>query len=323
MSKEKTGKLEEMKASENATFHGVVSLAEKDIDLLRTEIKGLLEKDSRAKIKIESLCKTEKTFSNSLGNIHTFLKDRQICQGCKDGLSFCPKKRNGFCYDVSYDETRDEISLVLKPCPYQREMESVLSKIAPRDIPAEDLYSQALRFLKLVQERPEMKDVQLAYGNILLSSDAPGKDFRGLVLTSLSETSLPQLALSFGAYFFAKNGIDSAYVDLNDLLLGFRLKDPSELESVRQDWVDAGTAKALFIRNIDVLPRLSLTEAENFLFPLLQARNQEGKVTFSTASDSKFLRIYRNIYYNSTYLDKALEDVEAIGKVLTIRDILL
>lgn len=324
MRKDKKSGLDEMKASQQGSFPGNVSIPEGDFELLRLEVKRLLGQDARAKAKIESLCKTPETFSNSLGNIYSYLKDREICRACSEGILSCPKKRGGFSCEIAFDESRDEISLSLKPCPYQREKEQVFSRISPMDIPADDIYRQAVQFLQLVQERPEMKDVQIAYGDILLASENPGKDFRGLVFVPVGNDVLPEMALSFGAYFFARSGIQTAYLDLKDLLSAFRvLKDPSELEAARQDWVSAGTVPALFIRNIDLLPRLSLQEAENYLFPLLQARNREGRVTFSNAKDKNFFRVYRKIFYDSEYLDAALKDVEAIGKTLTIRDILL
>ena len=315
--------LQDLKAGQNANVPSKIELSVNDEESLAREVRELLSEDFRAKALVRSLLKTTETFQHSIGNLYSFLVDRKPCLSCQDGLSKCPKKRGGFTYELRYDPQRDEIVTVLQPCSYQKSKEKAFSFIDPLDIKGDDVFRNALRFLNLVDNRPEMKDVNRAYGAILLSADNPGKDFKGLAFYSDRKEPLPEWALAFGCYYFAMNGKRCSYIKLEDLILNFRSKDPFVVEATRKDWVRAGTATALFVQDLDSLPRLSKQEAVEILFPLLQARMLPGRVTYSSLQGAGFLNSFRNLFYDCDCLNAALEDLEAIAMPFAIHDLLL
>lgn len=300
-----------------------IRLDEEDEERLQREVRSLFQEDVLANAMVRDLLKTPETFSRSCGNLYSFLKDREICATCRKGLSSCPKKRSGFAYGLRYDVDRDEIRLDFKACSYQAEKQKAFDHIDPKDVAGDEIYRRALLFQDLVENRPEMKEVLMAYTLITKSAASPGKYFRAMAFSSKKKDALPSYTLAFACYYFARNGISCAYVDLKKLFASFRDRDFTIVNQAKEDLVKAGVATALFVEGIDSFDYIDRKMADDYLFPLLQSRNQEGKITFSTLLSGNALKAYRKVFYDSDYLDQALVDVETLAREFCYSDFLV
>ena len=295
------------------------------------KVKQLLDYSFRCKSKVKPLLKTENTFSHSVGDIYLYLKDDEICSSCTKGYASCLKKAKGFCFSPRYDEDIDAIVMDRIPCEYLRNKEKTLNNIFPCDVAYDAIYDQSSLLLKQIQMRKtpsQLKDCEILVNEILLRCRdfSSEKKNRGILFYSQSAPLLPRRLLMFASYLFASKGKKVSYIQLHSLFKCLKDKDFQVSQMARRDLSLLLSSEVLCLENINLFERRFFTEEDllQYLYPLIQSRNQNGKITFACLSQDKTASSLANSwFYKMDQQTSARESMESIFEKKRIKDISL
>jgi hypothetical protein len=273
-------------------FPGNVEMSPRDTEILEDEVRKLLKEDIRSLDAIRRLCKSSETFTNSCGNLYTYLMDQKICNVCDGKLFHCPKKTQGYQKILQYDNIRDEIKCSVGECTYLHSLLSILDRIYPSSIATMDTYrcfiSIHQQYSKL-QNRQGMCDTgRLIFKDTLnlVHSLNDGKYHAGYCIHSINSENLSKKILKAICFIFAKSGYSCSYVDLNNTLRCFYDKDWRTQESAEQTMRWINDVPVLFLEDIQNIPYLSNDILMKYLYPLIRRRHEKNKLTFASINSS-------------------------------------
>lgn len=295
------------------------------------KVRQLLDYSFRCKSKVKSLLKTENTFPHSVADIYLYIKDDEICSSCTNGYAGCPKKAKGFCLSPRYDEDIDAIVMDRVPCEYLRNKDKTLNNIFPCDISYDSIYDESSLLLKQIRTRTssnQLKDCEVLVNQVLLlcRNFSNQKKNKGLLFYSQSAPLLPRRLLMFTSYLFASKGKRVSYVQLHSLFKCLKDKDYQVCQLAQRDFSQMLSVDVLCLENINLLERRFYSQEEilQYLFPLIQARNQSGKITCGCLSQDKTPSSLANSwFYRMDQQVSARESMEELFEKRRIKDISL
>lgn len=260
---------------------------------LRNDVAAKLNKDMRLNLTVRKLCKTEQTFDRSLGSLYDFLNDHALCGLCKHQVLTCPKgKYRGYQLALEYDEASDSIQSHWITCPLFAKVQKDLSRIKPCDYGYKKLYADAISLVECITKgdnAKKMKDVTYVISKA--QKDAKiGSLERGFALYPIHDAALVSSALHAIALFYATNGKKVSYIEAKSFFTNLSSYRTDIKEATARDCRRAQHADVLIFENLDEIPFLSQDTVKKYVLPLLEAREQSGRVTFCSLTNQEKLK---------------------------------
>ena len=302
-------------------------VSEADIDKLYRKVQEMLKDDLVALSEIERLCKSEETMRNSLGSVYHYLNSRKLCEGCQGSLSSCSQPLAGHCETLRYDEDRDQIVSYRMACSYEQELQNTLSRITPCDRSRTELYQDMVSLVCALQRTDDfaqMKDTGKEFIRIrsAIASLKQGKTAVGASFFDINSISLPNALLAFACFLAGKAGLKTVYLKTAAFFNALHDVHPVERVSAEYDFTLALSADVLLLENFTEYPFLPIEMRKKYLFPLLKARAEKGKLTYISLSSS--LPPKAIVRKALSALDLAPEGevmIEMIAPMVTLKDI--
>lgn len=302
-------------------------VSEENIDKLYRKVQEMLKDDLVALSEIKRLCKSEETMRNSLGSIYHYLNSRKLCDGCRGSLSSCPQPLTGHCETLRYDEDRDQIVSYRMACRYQQDLQSTLGRITPCDRSRTELYQDMFSLVSALQRTDDfaqMKDTGKEFIRIrsAIASLKQGKTAVGASFFDINSISLPNALLASACFFAGKEGLKTVYLKTADFFNALRDFHTAERDWAEHDFTLALRADVLLLEDFTEYPFLPIELRKKYLFPLLKARAEKGKLTYLSLSSS--LPPKTIVRRALSALDCSPEGEEMIGKIapmVTLKDI--
>lgn len=306
-------------------FSGEIILNPKEEEMLKKTVQAMMQEDIHGLASIKKLLKDENTFSNSLGNIYLYLKDRQVCStSCHKHLYDCPKKKQGYCLIPTYDSSRNEIKISMRECEYSREVNIALKNVYPLDINGLRMYTEASKFLVALMEKENgkiMKDslsLIVSVSKLLKDLSFKEKQTKGFAIHAINSEDLPSTLLKTICYMFAKVGVKCSYLNTNSLFYQLRSYNSNEL--AEKDYHRACNVDVLFLEDFNSYPKCGGDFEDKYLLPFLESRAKSGKLTFCSYHSLSPEKTIKYAFKDSDKLSKALSLVEKIFQEVTIKD---
>lgn len=304
-------------------YGGEFVIEKKDTDLLEDHVRNALKEDPLVLAEVKRLIKTPDTFSNSIGNLYFYLKDREECQNCHGKLSLCKKKNMGYQYKLSYDKSTDSIIYDWKECSYLSSIMSIINRIYPCYIPYFETYNAFSKIVSDQSEKKPMADVsKLIFKDTVNEIHAFNNEkcCKGYVLHSINSKNISKNVLRAICFMFTKSNIATSYIQtrmfFEDLMdFNYSTKETAEnyLKYIQE-------VPVLFLEGFDDFPYLTDAALKDYLYPLLKSRSTGHKITYFTITSSQSLSfvILRKFKNMDCYFE--IQDLVDEYKTINIKD---
>lgn len=294
-------------------------------------IKEKLSTNIRCKSKINPLLKDEDTFNNSIADIDEYLQDEEICSLCVNGLKECPKKIKGYILNPKFDEYFNRIAMDKVPCKYLVDKLKALDKITPCNVSKEYIYQTSSQLLKNIQTTDGDKTYKdsktLVYTILKLYKQfSIEKKNQGIVFYSINDDHLASNILRFACYLFASKGYRCSYIRLEDLFDNLKDFEYVVKDNAEHDLRIMASVPVLCLEDINLLQKRFYKEEMfvKYLYPLIKARNENGKITFASLSQDKTVsQVSNSWFYKMDQQADATNIMENLFVKKKIKDIII
>lgn len=273
-------------------FFPAIEINEKDMAIFAKKVSGRLYADPNAKLVIDKLLKTDKTFMNSLGYISDYLRDVSYCRQCQKSLSRCPKNGKGWQRTPYYDPFFDEIRLSPRPCSYREENTRILDAIYPCSYPSNLIYKEACHRIDICKANSGiLAETKEALVGIIsdLRIAKPSAEGCGSCFFASNDKAIPFSLLCVAAYFAGRAARKVAFLETKDFFFRLRSSDSLTKHNAVSDFHKACDLPVLILSEFDLYPYGNAEFQSTYLAPLLLSRREAGKLTYFSLSKSDTL----------------------------------
>ena len=293
-----------------------VIVPENDQKELFSYIQKARDEDLRFHLLLQSLIHTEKTLSNSLGDIYSYLQDRAVCKACSNNFFHCPKNDRGYRLSLSYNAYLDRIIAEKSPCNLRLKKQDILKYINPCDIGGWNLLYDLQTLLDCFfqgENSAKQKDLYSLMAEPLIQKDAKKN---GYVIETINDKDFSHSLLNLVAYRYANQKYSVAFLDTELFFKNLTSKRTDLKNATEEDEIVALHADVLCLDHLDSLPFFSEADINNILIPFLKRR--QGKINYASVSSKQAYQKLLN--GRSPALIKAKELLFSLFEEKVIRD---